>query len=191
MTAPILASTPELAIKPLVTAEDLLALSSKGRFELINGEVIEMSPPGYEHGAISNLLAYVITRHVVTHKLGQVFAAETGFRLARNPDTVRAADVAFIAKERLPSKPPKGYSDITPDLVAEVVSPGDDPDDVQAKVKVWLDASVKVVLVVYPGPQQIAVYHSLRAVIVLTADDMLELADVLPGFTCPVSEIFT
>lgn len=147
-------------------------------------------PPGSEHGALAANLAYLLNDHVRKNDLGRVFAAETGFRLARDPDTVRAADFAFVAKSRCPAKLPKGYLDLAPDLVAEVVSPNDDPDQVQAKVRDWIDAGVRLMLVVYPGSRQIAVYRSLRQVTILTDGDALELPDLLPGFTCPVSDIF-
>ena len=174
----------------LVTAEELLQLSSKGRFELVKGELIEMSPPGYEHGSITNRLNYLITHHVVQNKLGEVLAAETGFRLSRNPDTVRAPDVAFVAKSRLPAKLPKGYADFAPDLIAEVISPSDDPDDVQTKVKEWLDAGARLVLVVYPGSKQVAVYRSLREVTILTEGDIFSANDLLPGLSINVADIF-
>lgn len=182
MTAP--------ATSKLVTAEELLVLASRGRFELVNGKLIEMSPPGAEHGAVAMNLGSLIAEHVRRNKLGRVLAAETGFRLARNPDTVRAPDVAFVAQAHLTSPVPQGYLDRAPDLVAEVVSPSDDPDEVQSKIVEWLRAGAVVALVVYPRSKQIAVYRSLRQVEVLTVGDVLELPDVLPGFTCPVADIF-
>jgi Uma2 family endonuclease len=147
-------------------------------------------PPGTEHGALTHELAYLITHHVKQNNLGRVFAAETGFRIARDPDTVRAADVAYVAKERLPGKLPKTYLDLAPDLVAEVVSPGNDSDEMQSKVRDWLEAGTRLVLVVYPGPRQVIVYRSLRQVVVLTEEDTLVAEDMLPGFSCPVSAIF-
>ncbi len=121
-----------------------------------------------------------------------MFAAETGFRLTRNPDTVRAADIAFVSKDRLPAKLPKGYLDLAPDLVAEVVSPGNDPDEIQSKVREWLEAGARYVLVVYPGPRQIIVYRSLRQVTILTEGDTFTAPDTLgvPGFELQVSTIF-
>ena len=179
------------SVEKLVTADELFHLPSSERYELVKGELVEMNPlPGFEHGAITHRLSYLITHHVVQHDLGIVLAAETGFRLARNPDTVRAADIAFIAKSRIPARFPKSYLDFAPDLVAEVVSPNDDPDAIQAKVKDWLDAGVRLVLIVYPGSRQIAAYRSLREVTILTDADTLSAPDLLPGFACPVSEIF-
>jgi Uma2 family endonuclease len=178
-------------LEKLVTAEELLLLPESERFELVKGELIEMSPPpGTEHGIMVYQLGYLIGQFVIPNKLGRVFAAETGSRLARNPDTVRAADVAFVSAERLPAKWPKGYLDLAPELVAEVVSPGNDPDEMQAKVRDWLDAGTQCVLVVYPGPRQVMVYRSLRQVVVLTEAEVFTAADLLPGFTLSIASIF-
>lgn len=175
----------------LVTAEELWQLPASERYELVKGVLVEMTPPpGLEHGALTHRLSYLITHHVFQNDLGRVVAAETGFRIARNPDTVRAADVAFVSKERWPKKPPKGYADLIPDLVAEVVSPSDKPDDIQDKIRDWLDAGVRLVLVLYPGSRQLAVYRSLREVSILTEEDAFIAPDILPGFSIPVSGIF-
>ncbi|MBM4424672.1 MAG: Uma2 family endonuclease [Chloroflexi bacterium] len=190
MIAPTLAP-PDADSKPLLTAEDLLALQGRGRFELVKGKVIEMSPPGFEHGTIAMTLGELIASHVRRNKLGRVLAAETGFRLSRNPDTVRAPDVAFVSNERLPAKLPKGYADFAPDLIAEVVSPGDDPDDIQTKITEWLNAGVRLALVVYPSSRQIAVYRSLRDVIILTDSDTLTADNILPGLSIPLASIFS
>ncbi len=190
MTTPVLDVTSTTEMKKVVTADDLLAMSSKGRYELTEGRLIEMSPPGSEHGLIANVINYFITDFVRRKKLGKVFAAETGFRLSRNPDTVRAPDVAFVATERMPSPLPKGYMDLAPDLVVEVVSPSDDADDMQLKIKEWLEAGAKMVCYVYPSSRQIVIYRSLRDVHVLTDSDTLIGDDVLPDFALPVKEIF-
>ena len=90
-----------VTIQPL-TAEALLAMSSTlGRAELLDGELIRMSPAGFEHGSITLKLAWPIARHVEEHQLGIVCAAETGFLLKRNPDTVRAPDLAFVSQARV------------------------------------------------------------------------------------------
>lgn len=175
----------------LVTADELLRMPPSERYELVKGVLVEMTPPpGSEHGSLANQLAYLITHHVKQHDLGRVFAAETGFRLARDPDTVRAADVAFVSKRRYPATLPKGYLDLAPDVVVEIISPSDDPDKIQAKIKDWLDAGALLVLVVYPGSRQVAVYRSLRDVTILTEEDTFTASDLLPGFTLSISEIF-
>lgn len=112
--------------------------------------------------------------------------------MQENPDTVRAADAAFVAKSRVPQEgEPEGYWAIAPDLVVEVVSPSDSASGVQSKVADWLQAGCQLVWVVYPDTQTVTEYRSLTEIRVLTADQPLEGGNALPGFACGVSEIFT
>jgi Uma2 family endonuclease len=181
----------ELQAQDLMTAEDLLQLPPEARYELVKGVLVDMSPPpGYEHGLTTMRLALRLGAFVEAEGLGRVFAAETGFRLARDPDTVRAADVAFVTKGRLPPTAPRGYADMAPDLVAEVVSPGDDAERVQAKVRDWLEAGARLAVIVYPGARQVVVYRSLREATVLTDADTLTAPDLLPGFALAVADLF-
>lgn len=83
-----------------------------------------------------------------------------------------------------------GFWAVAPDLVAEVVSPNDTAQDVQAKVVEWLAAGVRLVWVVYPDERMVTEYRSLSQVRVLTARDSLDGSDVVPGFTCPLSDLF-
>jgi Uma2 family endonuclease len=178
-------------LEQLVTAEELLELPADQRFELVRGEPVEMSPPpGYEHGSTTMRMALRIANHVLQYNLGEVLAAETGVRLARNPDTVLAADEAFVSKDRLPGQMPMGYLDLAPDLVAEVVAPGDDPDSIQAKVADWLAAGTRLVMVVYPRSRQVAVCRSLREDTILTEADTFIAPDTLPEFSLALASIF-
>src|SRR5574341_708528 len=123
--------------KALMTAEELLELPDTGYWhELIEGKLIKMPPGGAQHGLVAMNLGHRLKSHVDCRQLGAVFAAETGFILRRDPDTVRAPDVAFIARERLPEgELPTTYLQMTPDLLAEVVSPNDSTREVQEKVQ--------------------------------------------------------
>src|SRR5437660_1457908 len=100
----------------LVTAEELLAMGDIGRCELIRGEIIQMAPAGAEHGDVAAQILFVIARHAKAHDLGKVYAAETGFTIARNPDTTRAPDVAFVRKDRVAATPRRSYFEGPPDL---------------------------------------------------------------------------
>jgi Uma2 family endonuclease len=175
-----------------ITADQLLRLPPDGRrYELVEGELKVMTPASPRHGRIANTVAFLLTQHVRQHDLGIVYAAETGFQLRENPDTVRAADAAFVAKSRIPAGgEPEGYWAIAPDLVVEVVSPSDSASEVQSKVADWLEAGCQLVWVAYPDTQTVTEYQSLTEIRVLTADQPLEGGDTLPGFACHVSEIF-
>lgn len=173
----------------LLTAEDVLKLPSDLRCELIDGVLIQMSPPGGLHGRVSANVAYVLKRAELS---GQgVALGEVGFILRRNPDTVRAPDAAFIRKDRIPAGGiPKSFWEIAPDLVVEVVSPFDTAAEIQSKVREWLEAGVRLVWVVYPDSRTVNVIRSPTERVTLSVDDLLEAGDVVPGFSCRVAELF-
>ena len=86
----------------LITAEDLFEMSSRvGRSELIDGELIQLELYGFEHGSLAARLSWRIAQYVEEHDSGEIYAVGTGFVLRRNPDTVRAPDIAFVTKARL------------------------------------------------------------------------------------------
>lgn len=178
--------------KLLFTADDLWRLSKEGkRYELVKGELIEMAPTGARHGRVAIRIGSRLNSYVEQQDLGEVFAAETGFRLERGPDKVRAPDVAFVAKGRLPpGELPAGFLDIVPDLVVEVVSPGDTANYIQAKVEDWLRSGVRLAWVFYPDTRSVASYGSLNEVRILTESDQLQGDPVLPGFSCLVKDLF-
>jgi Uma2 family endonuclease len=150
-----------------------------------------MAPAGAEHGGVANKLAYFLTAHVIANNLGQVFAAETGFRLSRSPDTVRAADAAFVRADRIPpGGPPAGYFEGAPDLAVEVVSPGDTVQEVEDKVDDYLAAGARMVWVVNPRRRTVTGHRPGVNPVVLREGDFLDGHDVVPGFRCAVREVF-
>jgi Uma2 family endonuclease len=175
-----------------MTADELFMMKPDGfRHELVKGELRTMSPAGSEHGAIIINLALPLAQHVRANKLGVVFGAETGFKIAANPDTVRAPDIAFIRREHIPPTGiPKTFWNGAPDLAVEVLSPGDKAAEVEEKVEAWLSAGASAVWVVDPKRRSITVHHSLKNVTTLSEDDELEGRDVVPGFRCRVADIF-
>jgi Uma2 family endonuclease len=176
--------------KPLITADFLLRTPDLGRCELVCGELIQMTPAGYEHGSIIFNIGGPLWAFVSRTGLGQLSGAETGFHIAHDPDTVRAPDVAFVAAERLPSPEPKGFFPGPPDLAVEVVSPDDRDSQVQAKVQNWLDAGCRVVWLVDPRRQTVQVFQSRSDARVLGLSDTLSGEPLLPGFSLAVAEIF-
>jgi len=173
-----------------MTAEELLRLNLPNkRTELVRGVLVVREPAGYQHGDVAMRLAAAIYTHVEAHGLGRVFAAETGFTLARNPDTVRAPDVAFISTARLPDPPPRGFAELAPDLAVEVLSPDDRPGAVLAKVADWLNAGARLVWVVDPLRVIARVYRADGSESMLDETDALQGEDVLPGFAYQLSAI--
>ncbi|HSB12414.1 MAG TPA: Uma2 family endonuclease [Blastocatellia bacterium] len=176
----------------LLTANDLLRMASDGsRYELVKGELIEMPPAGSIHGNRTMRLGWRVAQHVEANDLGVVFAAETGFLLATNPDTVRAPDIAFVSKARIEEVGEfEGFWPGAPDLAVEVISPGDSYTDVEEKVEQYLGAGTFAVWVVDPRRRTIAVYRSLTDISILTETDILDGGDLIAGFSCRVTEIF-
>ena len=129
--------------------------------------------------------------HARANRLGEVFAAGTGFILGREPDTVRAPDTSIIARDRLPpGELPAGYLEIMPDLAVEVLSPNDRAGEVLDKVEDWVRSGVKLVWVLGPAARTVGVYRSTAEVQELAEHETLDGADVVPGFTCEIRSLF-
>src|SRR5256886_2789266 len=130
----------------LMTAEELLKPSIPEKpVELVRGVLVVREPAGYRHGRVSMELACLLSQPVKATGAGQIVSAETGFKLASDPDTVRAPDVAFISRERLPDPQTRGFPALGPDLVVEVLSPDDRPGETLAKVGDWLEGGAVLV----------------------------------------------
>ena len=173
-----------------MTAEELLyARMHNKRTELVRGALVVREPAGSRHGLVAMSLGMELSVYAKRTGAGYVFAAETGFKLATNPDTVRAPDVAFISAERFPLADTTGYPACAPDLVVEVLSPDDRPGEVLTKVGEWLSAGTKIVWVVDPERRVARVYRHDGEETLIPADGVLDGEDVLPGFSCPLASI--
>lgn len=175
-----------------MTADELLKLPrGEFRYELVKGELKTMSPAGEEHGAVIMNLAIPLGHHVKSNNLGVTYGAETGFKLARDPDTVRAPDIAFVRRERIEQVGiQKKFREGAPDLAVEVLSPGDTYEEVTAKVEEWLAAGALAVWVVSPKRRNVNVYRSTTDMTTFSEADELDGDEVVPGFRCRVAEIF-
>ena len=176
-----------------MTADELLAMPDDGFvYELIKGELVKVSPPpGYEHGLVTMNIAGPLYGYVKSKNLGKVCAAETGFLLEQNPDTVRAADISFITRARVEKAGRvRGYWVGSPDLAVEVNSPNDTVRRIEGKVAQWLEAGVSLVWVVSPKLHTVTAYRSLTDIVTLTEKDTMDGGDVVPGFAISIAEIF-
>ncbi len=176
----------------LLTAADLLRLSREGvRGELIRGVLWETMPTGQEHGEIAALVAAELVVFARARALGRVTTSDAGVRLERDPDTVREPDVAFFSAAKIPpGVRVTGYSEVVPDLVAEIASPGDGRRALRDKAYMWLGHGVRLVWVVRPEERGVDVYRPGEAVAALGEQDTLDGLDVLPGFSCAVGALF-
>ena len=175
----------------LVTAEELEKFPDDDyRYELVEGRVIRLSPVGVVHGRSVMRLGARLIGHVDAGHLGLV-VTEVGFRLASSPDTVRAPDLAFIRRDRLPAGPlPRGFWSGPPDLAVEVLSPDDRPSDIRTKVAEYLERGVPLVVVIDPDERTVNVHRPSASAVNLGLADVLDLDDVVPGFRCAVRDIF-
>jgi len=176
----------------LMTADELLDLQDDGfRYELVQGELRRMSPAGHHHGRLAINITTPLDHYVRAHHLGAVYAAETGFQLTTDPDTVRAADVAFVRQEQVELVgDTDGYWPGAPDLAVEVVSPNDLYTEIEEKVLDWLRAGTRMVIIVNPRKRTVTVYRSHSEISLLTEQNVLDGGDVVPGWAIPVHELF-
>ncbi len=173
------------------TAEELYSMSADGiRRELVLGEVREMPPAGGEHGFITGNISFFLQRFVRENRLGYVFAAETGFTIARNPDTVRAPDCAFVRAERIPGPVPSRFLQIPPDLAVETISPDDRPGEMEEKVGQWLASGVRLVWMVDPRRKIVTIHRPGCKAEAIDNTGTLDGEDVLPGLHIPVAEVW-
>lgn len=175
----------------LLTAEDFWLLPDHGGHRsLVRGEVIETMPTSVEHAFVASAFVEYLrhwAREMGTGKVGQ----EAGFILARDPDVVRAPDIFFIRKDRLPpNKFPQAFWDQAPDLVVEVVSPSESAEDVREKVRDYLAAGTSLVWVAYARTREVVAHTPDGLARTYREGDLLTAPDVLPGFSCKVSDLF-
>jgi Uma2 family endonuclease len=176
----------------VMTAEQLFALPDDGKcYELVKGVMHVMSPAGSEHGQLALAIGASLYAHVKAHRLGTAYAAETGFRISRDPDTVRAPDVAFVSnKSSAKAGATRGYLDLAPDLVVEVISPNDTYSDVEGKVGEWIEAGSRIVLVVDPANETFRVYGEEGRTQTLRRGETFSAGNACQGWTLNVDEVF-
>lgn len=172
-----------------ITGEELLAMGDIGPCELIDGKIVPMSPTSGEHGLVELNLGFELKQFVKQRALGWVMVGEVGIYTRRNPDRVRGADIVFISKERLP-EPPKGFLEVAPELVVEIVSPSDSWQDVRDKLKEYFAIGVHWVWIVELAEQTVLVFHSPTELAEFGGNDALYGEGVLEGFTVLVSTLF-
>jgi len=160
------------------------------RCELVRGRIVKMSPTGWKHGRIEYLLARSLDDFIQEQNLGTVVVGDVGMYVSRDPDTVRAADTAFLSTERLEKAPPNGYLDVPPNLVVEVMSPTNRWMDVRQKIEEYLAASVDQVWIVEPENESVQVYWALDEVKTTSGVAILKGEGVLDGFVLPLEDLF-
>lgn len=182
-----------MSVKQLVTADELWELPEvPGKiFELVDGEVIEVTGAGALHMRIVTRLFKTLDAFVEQHNLGIVTGDGLAYVLRRDPDVVRVPDVSFVALEHLPAGDvPEGFWEGPPTLAVEVVSPNDRANDIHAKVQHYLEAGTWRVWVLWPQQRSLTVYLPDEGARELGPDARLDGGDVLPGFSVRVGDLF-
>ena len=173
----------------LMTAQDLWQIGEAGEHaELIDGEIVQMAPPGGEHAIVQLRLGSIMLQYIDERRLGQAFG-EAGFILHRGPDTVLAPDLAYVEASRLPDDV-TGFLPLAPDLAVEIISPSNTPGEIERKIAIYLQAGTRMIWVVYPRQRQVVVHAPGEAPRVFAESDELPGGDVLPGLAIPVAGIF-
>ncbi len=182
-----------ITVRKLLTADDLLAMPRDGsRHELVRGELITMPPPGIKHAVVTGRIGRRIGNYAEELGLAFIDGPDAAAYIEENPDTIRAADYALLPYQRgVASLPDRGYiPGLIPALVVEVISPDYGPARAAERVQMWLDAGVRLVVVAHIAARTIVTHSDDGAVRSFTECDTLTLDPVLPGFACPVSEIY-
>jgi Uma2 family endonuclease len=177
-------------LKRLLTGEMLFKMGDVGRAELIQGELVPMAPPGHSHGYVEANFVGILREFVRRHNLGRVLGGETGLYTTHNPDTVRGMDAAFISHERFARVQSPSYLDVAPELIVEILSPGDRLSQLEEKLAEYFAMGVLVVWMADPRRREVTVYRSPTDVERLIADDTLTGGKVLPDFRVTVAELF-
>ncbi|MBI4594775.1 MAG: Uma2 family endonuclease [Candidatus Tectomicrobia bacterium] len=180
-----------MSVKTLMTAEELANLPEDDyRYELVEGELIRMSPTKPQHGKIAAKIIRILGNYVEAKGLGEVYGTDTGFIIRRHPDTVRAPDIAFVSRERIPEESGESFFSFSPDLAVEVLSPDESAMEVQDKIEGYFQGGSRVVWVVNPKTKTVTVYLSPSDIHVLTINNLITCGQVIPGLSFPVADIF-
>jgi len=176
-----------------MTAEELLHVPDDGmRRELLAGVVRVMEPAGFGHGRVAATIGRLLSTHVHAHGVGVALAAETGFVLATDPDTVRAPDAAFVRRERIEALGDTlKFWPEAPDLAVEVISPSDSFSDVERKALQWLAAGTRLVLVADPVRRTITAYRGPGDIRIHDESETVDASAAVPGWSLSVADAFS
>jgi len=177
--------------KKLWTDEEFMALPNDGhRYEIVNGELIDMGNSGALHGYVCSTLMILLGGYVRIQKLGAMFDSSTAFNMKNG--NKRSPDISFFAKERL-----QGITELpaflegAPDLAIEVLSPGNTVEEIHDKLVEYFENGTRLAWVIHPSEHYILVYRCAQEPDrLLKSVDALDGEDIIPGFTLPVADLF-
>ncbi|HEY9852516.1 MAG TPA: Uma2 family endonuclease [Leptolyngbyaceae cyanobacterium] len=184
--------TENIIEKKVWTDAEFMALNRDGhRYELVNGELIDMGNSGAKHGYLAIILSAALFNCVSTQKLGAMFDSSTAFKMKSG--NKRSPDISFVAKERLQGllDLPDGFLEGAPDLAVEILSPSNTVEEIHNKLVEYFENGARLVWVIHPKENYVLVYRSAQSPDrLLKSTDSLDGEDVVPGFTLPVADLF-
>ncbi len=171
------------------TDEEFMALPG-GRYELVNGDVLDVGNSGMEHGYVASILNILVGGYVLSQKLGVVCDSSTAF--AMKTGNKRSPDFSFVSKERLQGvrRLPKGFFQGAPDLAIEVISPSNTFEEIHNKLVEYFENGCRLAWVINPDEQSVLVYRQPQPEQLLKITDTLSGEEVIPGFELPVADLF-
>ena len=173
------------------TVEEIEAAPPDGMWELVDGELVEVTPAADESSSIGVAVSSLLYNHVRAGRLGRVYGAEGGFVIFPDRQTVLAPDVAFVTAERAPQgEARKRFPRLAPDLAVEVRSPSDRYGDLLGKVALYLQAGVRVVWVVDPNSRTVTIFRPDANAVTLDDTMTIDGGEVLPDFSAPIADFF-
>lgn len=178
--------------KKIWTDAEFMALNQDGhRYEIVNGELIDMGNSGAKHGYVAIVLSAALFNHVSKEKLGAMFDSSTAFKMKSG--NKRSPDISFVAKERLQGleELPDGFLEGAPHLAIEILSPGNTVEEIDNKIVEYFDNGSRLVWVINPKQKYVLVYKSSQEPDrLLKSTDSLDGEDVVPGFSIPIADLF-
>jgi len=178
--------------KKVWTDEEFMALPQDGhRYEIVNGELVDMGNSGALHGYICSLLLAALASYVLPKKLGVILDSSTAFKMKNG--NRRSPDISFFAKERLQgmTELPSGFLDGAPDLAVEVLSPGNTVEEMHDKLVEYFENGTRLAWIIHPSEHYVLVYRSAQEPDrLLKSVDSLDGEEVIPEFTLPVADLF-
>ncbi len=178
--------------KKVWTDEEFMALPQDGhRYEIVNGELVDMGNSGALHGYVCSLLLAALASYVLPKKLGVILDSSTAFKMENG--NRRSPDISFFAKERLQgmTELPIGFLDGAPDLAVEVLSPSNTVEEIHDKLVEYFENGTRLVWIIHPSEHYVLVYRSAQEPDrLLKSVDSLEGEEVIPGFALSVADLF-
>ena len=175
----------------LITAQEFFTLPDLGPCELVRGKVVTMNPPGWRHGNIASTINFRLAEYLEKNDVGRISGCDCGVITEREPDTVRGADVCYYSYARLSrDAEPDDYPELPPEIIWEVLSPGNRWKDVLAKVSEYLEAGVLQVCIVDPKRRCFVTYYPDHPDETIGEEGIWRAEEILPGFELPVKRVF-